>query len=610
MGKIGLARARVAAGRQRPGVQGIASHFDDLVLKGGKWKAVVGDAILDGTLVRTIGGASTLKIEVHDHNRKLLNSVLLDERYDVRLDGLPFRFVKASSQGINSPLELTHEARAVALQRELKGPHKAFRDKITRAEFIARRIAEARPRSPLVCPQLHVVQPVQNYRQSEEGKQEARERRGKGLGDEELTVKGIQATRAQVEAADRALRVAESLQAPGRVMVALMAALIVESLIGDVSPNWLQIIGSTASAGGISPTNLEQSVRGFLKGYYSGHTGAIAYFNQHPDAKAYEIAQAVQASGAGAASGGAANYGPVVAEAAEFVKAYGGGSVSTVEWVRYAFEQGRNESNWACESRLAKEVRWRLFESANWFYLLDDRDLLDSVQRMVVSDSEPGIEDTSFDYDVGKEVTELRVRCRARQWAAPPGSVAEVRRHGPANGRYLVHRIEAPLRRRNTLCDIILRRPTEPLPEPTPERETISTPFGGGTTGALRGVKIHSTAAGSPYWGGSAALFKQFITPFLAKEGLSPGSTKEQRPSNPGSDHDVDNAAAYAIDYPTNNPIPYGKRLAAAIGWDDWQPNSYASFTVKIDGHRFEVQILAGAAIDHGDHLHAGAHRI
>ena len=607
MAKIGLERARVAG--QRPGVQGITSNLDDLLLRDGKWKAKLGDALIDGTLVRTIGGASTIKLEVHDHKRDLLNSKHLQRRYDLSLDGLPFRFVKAASAGLSAPLELTHEARAVSLLRALLGPHKAFRNQVTRAEFAKRRVAEARPRLKFICPQLHVVQPIENVRQSEEFKKEAKERRGKGIGDEELTVKGIKATKAQRDAANDALNVAASLDAPARVMIALMAALIVESLIGGVSSNWLQIIPSTASAGNISPNNLVQSVRGFLRGYYSGHEGAIAYFKNNPDAKAYEIAQAVQASGAGAASNGAANYGPVVGEAAEFVEAYGGGSISTVEFTRYAFEQPEKESNWACITRLAKEVRWRCFESANWIYYIDDQDLLDSVMRMVVSDSTPGIEDTRFDYDIGKEVTEMTVTARAREWAAPPGSVAQVRRHGPANGKYIVHRIESPLRRRNSLCEITLRRPMEPLPEPAPESKTISVSLDGSSANDPGGVKIQSIKAGDPYWGGSAAIFKQFVHPFMEKEGLSPGAEKEEGHTE-GSDHALTSELAYATDYPTSGDAlaRIADALGHALGRSGSSVGTYERFTVSVDGYSFSVQILARVE-DHFDHIHVGIER-
>lgn len=461
-------------------VQGITSNLDDIVLRGEKWKAKIGDAIVGGRLVRSIGGASTVEIAIRDHNRKMLNSPLLEERYDIALDGLPFRFVKATSEGRAEPLTLVHEARAVALLRALHGPHKAYRDKMTRAEFAKRRVDEADPSVRFICPQLHRRQPIRNERDARERRQQAQLERGKGIDDGEvtLTVKGDRATSQQLARGDRALRVAEQEDAPARVMVALIMALIVESLIGGISANVLQVIPSTAAAGGFAPTNLEASVRGFLTGYYSGHQGAIAYYKANPDAPPHEIAQAVQASGAGQASGGAANYGPYAQEARRWVESYGGGEISTLDYVRYAFEQGRKESNWACIRRLAQDVRWRCFESADWIYYVTDEDLMRSMARMVITDSTPGIEDTSFDYDVGKEVTELRVTARARAWAAPPGACALVRRHGPANGRYLVHRIESSLARRNSPCDIILRRPTEPLPEPAPETKTRSVGFG------------------------------------------------------------------------------------------------------------------------------------
>jgi hypothetical protein len=130
---IGLADAVRAPGR--PGIQGITADLNDILLRGEAWKAQLGDALLSAQLSRTIGAASTLKIEVNDPRRRLLNHPLLQAKYDLTLDGLKFRYKGFEQGGRLAPLTLTHEALAAALLRELKGPHKAYRDKVTRARF-------------------------------------------------------------------------------------------------------------------------------------------------------------------------------------------------------------------------------------------------------------------------------------------------------------------------------------------------------------------------------------------------------------------------------------------------------------------------------------------
>lgn len=51
---------------------------------------------------------------------------------------------------------------------------------------------------------------------------------------------------------------------------------------------------------------------------------------------------------------------------------------------------------------------------------------------------------------------------------------------------------------------------------------------------------------------------------------------------------------------------------ATLTGMDitSWQPNSFTTFPLQpVGGHSFQVQILWGAAIEHGDHVHVGISR-
>jgi hypothetical protein len=122
----------------------------------------------------------------------------------------------------------------------------------------------------------------------------------------------------------------------------------------------------------------------------------------------------------------------------------------------------------------------------------------------------------------------------------------------------------------------------------------------------LRGVNVGRA------WGGSKSVFDQFVTPFLRRRGLDPGSQKRPYDTVPGpgmSDHYSGSGSAYAIDYPTYSGADDAAALAKAMGIKGWQPNSYESHVVRIDGHQFRVQILWGAGIDHNDHVHVGIRR-
>lgn len=130
--------------------------------------------------------------------------------------------------------------------------------------------------------------------------------------------------------------------------------------------------------------------------------------------------------------------------------------------------------------------------------------------------------------------------------------------------------------------------------------------------GTLAGVNIKSTSGGAPHWGGAADLMGQFIAPFLMKRGLPKGSGKRTPAHNaaiggsPVSDHLTTRLFVFARDFPTFTGEDDARALARALGIDGWQPNSYTSYRVVVDGVAFDIQILWGSGIGHGDHVHVG----
>lgn len=639
-------------------VQAIDKDIGDLVLRdGSELRVKIGGAILPTPILKRGMGNSSVELTVHDPGLRWLKLGLAAEKWDAKIDGLWFRYLGTSKSG--KQLTLRFEDRDVARLRELTGPKSVYArrgqpNETTRAEFIVSLVEELRPRLKIVCPELHEKQPIASQEKGEEAKENARVSRARGVGDVKgLTVKGEDASSAQVDIGDRALRVAEHRNAPFRVDVALMEALIVESLLGKAASNYLQLIPSTASASGIMPTDLEASVDGFLTGYIDGEGGALAYYKANPSAPAHKIAQEVQNSGAGEATDGAGNYGPLEDEAREWVEVFEGGEGSeSVDVTKPTeFVVGKKESYWQAIQRLAKEVNWRAFIVAGTFFYISEPELIRSQVRLAIELDEDGqhhpagIEEVDFDFNGNKPITSATVSAFVKKWGAPPGSVVTLEGYGPASigfgdgpvkaddkgrrqgissnrkaktgegkGRYLVSSIETPLSgdAEARLATIEIRKPTAPLPEPRAETRSVSAAeSGAGTsTDALADVRITNTSPGAPYWGGTAALFKQFFHPFMEDHGLSPGGEKEQG-HEPDGDHDPEGQpSGYATDYPTSSGEQTAKALALAIDWPEWQPNSYASKVIEVDGYSFDVQILSGSGIKHGDHIHVGAHRV
>ncbi|HVQ60374.1 MAG TPA: hypothetical protein VMS60_15850 [Solirubrobacterales bacterium] len=503
------AKADVGEAHALTRLQGVHSDIEDLVLRGGKGLDLeVGVAITPTpSITRTIGGASSIDLSVFDPERRLLKRSLLAEAWNAEIDGLHFRYPGAlSKQG--DTLTLTLEDRWIAKLREFKGPVKARREEMTRAEFILMLVEEACPGLRFICPQLHKIQPIASGRQAKKAKDDAQANRGKGLGAAAgLTVKGEKATSDQVDVGDRALRTAASHDASAVATLALIEALAVESVFGEEAANLLGMTPETKAASQYSATSVEEACTGFLLGYVAGHEGAIDYVKNHPDARPYEVAQGVQRSGAGAATNGAGNYGEWESEARRWLEAFDGGEYAGADFDAsepYLFEVGKKEDYWEAIKRLAKQVNWRCFLLADRMIYMPETELLQSKVRLAIDDEllddpDGGVENVDFDFDGNDPVTEVTVTALIKQWKPPPGSVVTLADHGPASigfgsaparvnskgqkmgisgnrnavtgegkARYLVSTIEVPLigDPAQRLATITLRKPTAPLPEP------------------------------------------------------------------------------------------------------------------------------------------------
>lgn len=513
-------------------VQGLDSSLGDLTLRDGRGlRYQLGGAIQrTPTLTRTIGGGSSVKFTIRDPSLSFLDAEMIAHKLDAQLDGLHFRFMGADLDGPD--ITLTLKDRDIAILEEFDEPESAYRKDMTRAEFIVSLIRKARPGAEVVCPQLHVEQPIETAKQGRKAAEDAKANRGKGLGADakRLTVKGAKVTPEQIEIGERAARTIASRKAPFRVAVATFAALIVESGLGAFSKNFMEMTPGTAAGSKFSPTVIEEAVTGFLTGYLPEEEGAIEYFQDHPDAEPFQIAQAVQKSGAGAASNGAANYGPWVAEARSWVEAFEGGEFSAEGASRtvtepYKFEvcvrereggrSGAEDANWwEGIKRLAKEVNWRAFWVGGRFFFIDEIELFRGAVRLAIDRETPGIQKIGGSWRANRPATELTVTAYASEWKVPPGAVVTVADYGPfsigfgdappkkgqmavssnrnaatgeGRARYLLETIESPLRDSDVsdlkLITCRLRKPTAPLPEPAAETKTITS--GSGATAAM-----------------------------------------------------------------------------------------------------------------------------
>lgn len=462
--------------------------------------ARVEGSLLDAVVERTVEGASTLTLTIHDPEWALLASGIFDtdddlrlDAIDVKLDKLWFRLVKVNPSG--NTLTLTFEDRDVSILRGHDKPRSVARKDRTRAQFVellCREVKQVRIR--LFSPEKSIKQHVGKVVVAKSKKNDDRGITGFARG-QRLTVKNHTADAAQRHIYEMGLQEADKVHAPDRAMLALLIALVAESearnLKGgmDSSVGPLQLLDMHGSVSRRRNTRLV--CRQFLTKGFTGAGGAIALARKHPGMHVAEIAATVQGNRDGALS-----YAPWVEEAKRTLRAWGHGvhgstSTSRTRIKQYRFKRGdgsQREDSWTCMLRLASEVNWRCFMRSGRVWFVSEAWLLKQRVLAIVHRGSRGIDPASFtfDWDVGKKIKSVTFDVSADRWDFPPGSVIEVEKSGPANGRYIVNKISKSLY--SPLASVTLTKAVQPKPEPAPETETVSTRSGG--SGSLRGGSV------------------------------------------------------------------------------------------------------------------------
>lgn len=603
---------------KRRRVRGINSRIDkgDLKLRGEDARIFFDDAIIAGTLTRTLAGASSISLTVEDPEFVLLGEKLKKDRFDLELDGLWFRWRGVRKTG--TELELTFEDREVSYLRKLKGPKKAFRDKVTRAEFVKSLVREVKGvKIPVYIPELHKVQPIESTKQAVEEQEAQTDRRGKvGLDKtENLTVKGVKANPEQLRNGAIVLQVGASLKAPRPALLAVIMAGIQENSMLNTGDGYFQITDATLSGLPYPRSDLAAAAKDFFnRGWYTGK-GAIA------DAKAgyppTQIAQRQEGSAYPSA------YAQWEDEAAKWVDAFDGGGLSgdvdlEIEAQRkYAFEVAKKQNYWAAIQELATEVRWRAFMSAGIFYYLDEMDMFREKPWAVINEETEGVFDFDFEYMHGTDVTTGTIVGLAKAWAGPPGTTVRASNddYGIGGGRYIIEEARSDLFSEDV--EYKVKKPTKPLDEPAPETVTKSVSAGdagdvsSGDAQDLQSINL-DTSSGTPHWGGSKDIYDAVVAPIVRELGMSTGGTKEGG-HNAGSDHALESTLAYAADITGADMEKFARAVAAAFG-DESVIHSTNPIYIEVDGNRYRVQVLwdlsspAGTVGDvyHRSHVHVG----
>lgn len=477
----------------------------NLILDGKKADARLTEVIMDGDLNLTLDGASTVTLVCNDPYRTLARSGILRVGSVVNIDELKFALVHVNRSG--PQITLTFEDIQVNEFRKYKKPKKAFRDNVTRAEFILSLLREVKNMAiQFICPELTQVQKIKAIPKSEL-EQGTLDNRGKGISlhNHKLKVQGFRATGGQIRYANTILDVGYAKNCSYKVLVSGMEAAITETALHNRTES--QSDGSSAgvfqqlasSYPDIDRRNVEEAA-----GAYFDDAKKIA--KENPNYKAWEIAAAVQRPKAKYRS----RYQDWRDEAVAFVRAYGGtgesGSNTFTRIKRYAFSRGQNgkpEDTWTCIQRLAQEVNWRAFMWRGALFYMSEEDLFAQQPRMHITAGFDGVDWIDYDYDTGKATGECTVTCRFNRWIASPGTVVVVEGEGdPVDGKWLVHSLSRSwFSKQGT---ITLKKPSHSFLEPAPEVDQVSVndQVGGNIDRAYaKAEAIHSKRY--PYvWGG------------------------------------------------------------------------------------------------------------
>lgn len=461
----------------------------DVVKNSPKLKDIdIAERITGGEIVQTMDGAATVRVDVHDPNKVLLNSGVLDHKIDITLDGLRFRLCAVSKNDLE--ITLTFEDFSIGQIRRHKEVVTTNRNKMTRAEFVVylMRRVKSNKNLAIICPELSKVQPTKVGEARKTIKQIKRDAGLANTGDLKVwyvksspppgipaetpphafTVRA--ANNSQLDIGEQILDVGTKMKAKRKVLIAAIAVGMAESGMANLDAGDRDSKGvfqQRPSQGWPASGDVETDAKAFFE-------AAIDYERSHDGASVQEIAAEVQRPAASARW----KYGSASKYAADWVDAYGTAGFTTVAYKKQVIfttkdSDGKARDWWTTIKDLMDEVRWAVFMSNGTMYVISEEDLMRSKPRMVISEATPGINTINFDFDIGQPVSTATILCRAGRWIAPPGTVVQLKDCGPASGKWLVGTITRPLFSRDTTIE--LKKADHSLKEPAADIVTRTT---------------------------------------------------------------------------------------------------------------------------------------
>lgn len=454
----------------------------EIVINGVKLRADVSNAIIGGNVNRTMAGASTIELQVHDDSRDLLNSGFFGAPDNAKPEFtvLGKRFVLVQVRKDGPLLTLTAEDFWVNRLRANKRKRTAFRRSITRRAFQKMLVAEV-PGLTFFAPEVAQGSPL-----SPDPKVSIR---GGFPPDASITVQGAPATKLQMANTARVLAVGVKLKADQRALTSAVMTINQESRAMNLSGGDADSVGifqQRPSQGWTGLRNIEKAALEYFAGkaHDINQPGGAIYFTTKyglrnvPDnslIQLWQICQYVQGSKNGRL------YQAWADEAKHTIEMYDPkgatnnvGSIDTGQFSRGL--PGQRESSWETLQRLADAVNYVVFVIGTTLYYVSQEWLYAAQPSATFEEGEAGVDEINFDFDEGKGVATADVTGRSGLWTGEVGETVRLTKVGPANGKWLITSIQH---------DILDETVTIGLQKPAPKlSEAKSTDLGTGSGGA------------------------------------------------------------------------------------------------------------------------------
>lgn len=459
------------------------------------------DAVTDVQATLTMNGASTLALVVEDPDLELLNSPLLSTRVDLDIGAAlrserRWRLDQNRGAGgidvVGTATTLTFwQLGAAALKTQTGSLAKPSTQSFAAfVAYMAREVRRDVTLTPLVTNPNAPPPRLDNPDTQKERTDQAESNGGSGWSTSATTkikLKGVAADRDQLKVLDVALQTAVDAKAPLRATLALVVALIIESVARNLaggdrdSRGPLQVRDSTARPRGLNNRSTKAVSREFLDEGYWGKGGAIALAKANPGWTVGQIAQAVQGSAF------EERYDTVRHEADVIVAEWTGRPLG--EWNRTVrsghgatgasrtrrdirpneWRRGtatKPESSWAALQRYSDKMGRRRFISASRLVVASDQSLIKATPHLTLALDDPIVlERPTITLDGTADLEQIELTVLRGAWGVPPAGVVQIEGAGTANGPWLVETIRASAgtpEARVMLTQPVTEKPKEP----------------------------------------------------------------------------------------------------------------------------------------------------